>query len=105
MLLFALIAAASGYGAFQLSRRHAVVPPTSVTSAFDYTDDQSELFDGERRTYGCTIRPSLRRAGTPTSTAVGSARCAGGGRPPGSDRLIMVIVVAAVVTLVGTLHR
>ena len=51
VLLFALIAAASGYGAFQLSRRHAVVPLTSVTSAFDYTDDQSELCDGERRTY------------------------------------------------------
>ena len=51
VVVFGLIAAASGYAAFNLSRRHAVAPLTSVTSAFDFTDDESAMFERQRRTY------------------------------------------------------
>ena len=106
VLLFGLIAAASGYAAFRLSRRHAVVPLTSVTSAFDYTDDQSELFDGERRTYRLrnpTFAEAFRYANEHRRWDPRGARAAAGHR--GRIALIILIVVAAVVLLVGTLLR
>ena len=106
VLLFGLIAAASGYAAFQLSRRHAVVPPTSVTSAFDYTDDQSELFDGGRRTYRLrnpTFAEAFGYANERRRWDPRGARAAAGHR--GRIALIILIVVAAVVMLVGTLLR
>ena len=106
VLLFGLIAVASGYAAFQLSRRHAVVPLTSVTSAFDYTDDQSELFDGERRTFRLrnpTFAEAFGYANEHRRWDPRGARAAAGHR--GRIALIVVIVVAAVVMLVGTLLR
>lgn len=104
VLLFGLIAAASGFAAFEQSRRHAVVPLTSVTSAFDFTDDQSELFDRERRTYrlrNSTFAEAFIDANRHSQWDPRSARAAAGHR--GRIALLIVFAVAAVVMLVGTL--
>jgi hypothetical protein len=103
VLLFGLIAAASGFAAFQLSRRHAVVPPTSVTSAFDYTDDQSELFDRERRTYRLrnpTFADAFVDANRHSQWDPSSARATAGHR--GRIVLLIVFAMATIFILIGT---
>lgn len=46
-----LFAIGCGTVALRRSHRHRVAEPTSVTSAFDFTDDLSELFERERHSY------------------------------------------------------
>jgi hypothetical protein len=104
VLLFSLIAAASGFAAFDQSRRHAVVPATSVTSAFDYSDDQSELFDRERRTYRLgnpAFAEAFLHANQHRQWNPGSPRAAAGRWL--RTALTIMIVVAGVVMLVSTL--
>jgi len=104
VLLFALIAVASGLAAFHESRRHAVMPPTSVTSAFDYTDDESELFDRERRTYrlrNSIFADAFVDGNRHSQWDPSSARATAGHR--GRIVLLIVFAVAAVFMLVGTL--
>ncbi len=53
----ALIAAICLRVAWEKSRRFAVPEPSSVTAAFDFSDDLSELFDSERRRYRLANMP------------------------------------------------
>jgi hypothetical protein len=48
--LFAFLAWASYRAAYRETEYRAVPPATSVTSAFDFTDDPSKLFERERHT-------------------------------------------------------
>ena len=53
-LFFLLISLGSFRAAWQASRRYVVVPPTSITRSFLFTDDVSELFEGRRHRYTLT---------------------------------------------------
>lgn len=46
-----LMAWLSWRAAYRATNYLTVGRPTSISSAFDFSDDQSELFEGERRTY------------------------------------------------------
>ena len=46
-----LFAIGCAVAALRRSHRHRVAEPTSITSAFDFTDDLSELFERERHSY------------------------------------------------------
>jgi hypothetical protein len=48
---FGLLGIGCGVAALRQSHRYRVAEPTSVTSAFDFTDDLSELFERERHNY------------------------------------------------------
>ncbi len=106
VVVFGLIAAGSAYGAYNLSRRHAAIPLTSVTSAFDFTDDESDLFDKQRRTYRLrdpTFAEAFVYANQHRRWDPGSARAVVGRR--GRTVLIIVCGLAAIVVLVGTVLR
>ncbi len=106
VVVFALIAAASAYAAFDQSRRYAVPASTPVTSAFDYTDDESEMFDRQRRTYGLrnpTFAAAFEQANQHRQWDPRSARAMASHR--GRTLLLIGVGVATVLMLVGTLLR
>lgn len=51
LAFFAWIARGSFQAAYDQSHRHAVIPQTAVTAAFDFSDDHAQMFEGERRNY------------------------------------------------------
>ena len=48
---FTLIAAANYRAAYAATARYAVIPRTSVTSAFEFSDNQADMFEPEHRLY------------------------------------------------------
>ena len=48
---FGVIGAVSLGGAYKETRRYAIIPPTSITSAVEFSSDHSDMFEPERRNY------------------------------------------------------